>query len=299
MADPHVVSALKDKRTEIERTIVYYQEKIKEARADLVHVAQTLRLFETPDEKRSFPAHGNVSRLFGWRELPRAAPAADTAPQPNAGSEHGGSQNRPVEEKGFWDRVIGDPVALFTAILTAFTGVLAISTLLLWWHTWGAAAAAQKAANVAESALLDLERPYMFLLFEGLVTSSNPPEKTMIPIVQFRFKNYGKTPAIIASIKCGFEVGAEPPAERPMIDLPMRWERVISSEKTTDLFELSITPPMTGQVREDYLQRRTTLWLYGKITYRSIFNRDHETEFERPCGREMIGPQRYGVDRYS
>jgi hypothetical protein len=58
-----------------------------------------------------------------------------------------------------------------------------------------------------------------------------------------------------------------------MIDLAMRWERVISSEKTTDLFELGVTPPMTGQVREDYLQRQTTLWLYGKITYRSIFPR--------------------------
>ena len=70
MADPHVVSTLKAKQEEIERSISYYEAKLKEARIDLAHVNATLRLFEIGnDPALQFPAHVDIKRLFKWREL--------------------------------------------------------------------------------------------------------------------------------------------------------------------------------------------------------------------------------------
>jgi hypothetical protein len=70
MAEPHVVSSLKAKREEIERSIAYLEGKLKEARVDLAHVNATLRLFEVgSDPQLQFPAHVDVTRLFRRGEL--------------------------------------------------------------------------------------------------------------------------------------------------------------------------------------------------------------------------------------
>lgn len=67
-----------------------------------------------------------------WPESsqPPHPPAQQQAPAENAPKE-------PKDEGGesIWQRTISDPLALYTAVLTLFTGILGVSTILLWRET--------------------------------------------------------------------------------------------------------------------------------------------------------------------
>jgi len=69
MADPHVISALKRKRHEIEQAIASYEKRTKLARKDLAHVNASIRLFEVGDEPQQFPAYIDIHRLFKRGEI--------------------------------------------------------------------------------------------------------------------------------------------------------------------------------------------------------------------------------------
>ncbi len=70
MADSQTVIQLKAKQAELQDVIVYLEGKLQEARNDLIHVNAVLRLFEIgSDPKLQFPAHINLSRMFGQGEL--------------------------------------------------------------------------------------------------------------------------------------------------------------------------------------------------------------------------------------
>jgi hypothetical protein len=80
MADPHVVSTLRAKREEIERSIAYLESKLTEARVVLSHVNAVLRLYELgPDPHLPFPAHMDLNRLFRRGELVSLAKQALSA----------------------------------------------------------------------------------------------------------------------------------------------------------------------------------------------------------------------------
>ncbi len=72
MAEPHVLSALKAKRAEIAGLIEHYQQAINQARADLIHIDATLRIFGYADDPGAIPAkHAVTANLFGRGELQR------------------------------------------------------------------------------------------------------------------------------------------------------------------------------------------------------------------------------------
>ena len=71
MADPHVISTLRSKIAEIERTIVNYEAALKKARDDLTALGLTLKVFEqgetgAPD---CFSPTMSVSKLFKRGEV--------------------------------------------------------------------------------------------------------------------------------------------------------------------------------------------------------------------------------------
>jgi hypothetical protein len=53
---------------------------------------------------------------------------------------------RKEKEKTFWQKAFDDPVAVFTGVLTAFTGVLAWSTYFLWRATRDVVDGAERAS---------------------------------------------------------------------------------------------------------------------------------------------------------
>ena len=60
------------------------------------------------------------------------------------------------------------------------------------------AAAAKKSADVAESALLNLERPYIFVEDAKVIRPPSENPRPWDPTeIEFKFKNYGRTPATV------------------------------------------------------------------------------------------------------
>jgi hypothetical protein len=69
MADPHVVSALRAKRDELDRTIVAYESALAAAKRDFVSVNATLALFENDRSSADYPSRLSIARMFAPREL--------------------------------------------------------------------------------------------------------------------------------------------------------------------------------------------------------------------------------------
>ena len=69
MADPHVVSALRRKREDIEKALAAYRRKVEAAERDLSAINAALRLFELEGERSAFPAYVDVTRLFKRGEI--------------------------------------------------------------------------------------------------------------------------------------------------------------------------------------------------------------------------------------
>ncbi len=69
MADPHVVSALRAKRDELDRIIVSYEAALAAARRDFVNVNATLDLFEKDSASAAYPAQMSIARMFKRNEL--------------------------------------------------------------------------------------------------------------------------------------------------------------------------------------------------------------------------------------
>lgn len=114
--------------------------------------------------------------------------------------ENNGKQNESNSRETFWQRTTNDPIALFTFWLVIFTGVLAFSTVGLYRSTKDAALGALKAANVAEMALIGLERPYLYVQItreSGLMEWAG---EACIECFEYSVSNCGRTPAILKSI---------------------------------------------------------------------------------------------------
>ena len=65
MAEPHVVTALKDKRAELSGSIADLEKRIGQHRADLLHVDAVLRLFVPEFEPATIPPRA-VRRPNSW-----------------------------------------------------------------------------------------------------------------------------------------------------------------------------------------------------------------------------------------
>jgi hypothetical protein len=87
MADPHVISALREKRALVAGLIEKLERKLEQYRADLTHIDGVLRLFQPdrdPADIRPKRTYARRTRYFARNELSRlcmdALRAADAAP---------------------------------------------------------------------------------------------------------------------------------------------------------------------------------------------------------------------------
>src|SRR5438067_9040208 len=74
MADPHVVSALREKRAIVSGLIEKLERKLEQHRADLTHIDGVLRLFQPdrdPDEIKPKRSYAKRTRYFARNELGR------------------------------------------------------------------------------------------------------------------------------------------------------------------------------------------------------------------------------------
>src|SRR6266478_9892306 len=74
MADPHVISALREKRAVVAGLIEKLERKLEQHRADLTHIDGVLRWFQPdrdPDEIKPKRSYAKRTRYFARNELAR------------------------------------------------------------------------------------------------------------------------------------------------------------------------------------------------------------------------------------
>jgi len=64
MSEIRTVTTLRSKREEIIASIKLYEDRIKQARADLAHVNACIKIFEASGDAESMPKYVDVYRLF-------------------------------------------------------------------------------------------------------------------------------------------------------------------------------------------------------------------------------------------
>jgi hypothetical protein len=64
MGEVRTVTTLRTKREEIQASIKLYEERIKQARADLAHVTACIKIFEASGDAQDMPKYIDVYRLF-------------------------------------------------------------------------------------------------------------------------------------------------------------------------------------------------------------------------------------------
>ena len=190
-------------------------------------------------------------------------------------------------DKPFMEMFFHDPTALFTGVLTFFTGLLFIATCGLWYMAVAqgrdlkvSVEAATKSADVAERVLTGVERPYLFAKIEG------DPRLVQFILtddfhrILFYIENFGKTPAIITFMKAELVIahlneavegygfaGFEPTAHT-----------VIAASDKTGLFEA----PIKGITQVDSMSLiagTKRLVLHGEVSYIDMLGTPHETDF--------------------
>jgi hypothetical protein len=166
-------------------------------------------------------------------------------------------------------------VAIFTVLLGLFTISLARSTRI-------AANAAKLSAYVAEQALTRLERPYLFL--ETLQVSPWEGSKGGLS-VEFQFKNFGRTPAIVRGVNAGLGLWEPRRVNDP---LPVAYdavgsisdmrEHVIAAEAPSNppfFQEINIAPDEWARINS----RNLLVCLYGEVSYHDVFNMRRDAGF--------------------
>ncbi len=68
MSEIRTVTTLRSKREEIQASIKLYEDRIKQARADLAHVTACIKIFEASGDTQEMPRYVDVYRLFARGE---------------------------------------------------------------------------------------------------------------------------------------------------------------------------------------------------------------------------------------
>jgi hypothetical protein len=184
-------------------------------------------------------------------------------PEPRTGTyESEPHQNESVVKSflagiGAWiERVFNDPVS-------GFTGILTVSTLLLWRET-------KRIARVSERALTDLERAHIFIFVEISADAATAPtfdeQGNILDFpLEIRVHNYGRSPAILWRTGFFTEVTSVLPLvlpDAPTVTVPNGC--VIGSDKSEVLVEgCQISATEWG----DVLNGAKKLYCYGFIDY--------------------------------
>ncbi|TPJ32848.1 hypothetical protein [Mesorhizobium sp. B2-8-3] len=106
------------------------------------------------------------------------------------------AQNRENEGgETVWQRTITDPIALYTFVLTLFTGVLGASTVALWWETRRIRKSAAEDIRTLQRAYLSVE-PYGVHAHNERGRARLPGDKGPFQSVpQIKISNAGNLPA--------------------------------------------------------------------------------------------------------
>jgi hypothetical protein len=146
------------------------------------------------------------------------------------------------------------------------------------------------ATNTSALALTQAERAHVFVRIvnqnfgEILSTlnqlaSSRTDRITAPAEVEFCFKNYGKTPAIVKEIAHDIILRREFPDEIDYIPVDLvPTERIIPTDNETEKWKCLRTDFQVGDAR-DVIRAYRSFWFYGRVLYDDVFGIEHEHRF--------------------
>lgn len=209
----------------------------------------------------------------GTEQLPfivKIAPSPGAYPETDDVQDDRKKKASMDESLVFWAKVTG----LATIGLLIATALLWIFTARLWKTT-------KRSVDLAEQALIDLERAYVFAKVRITEATVNIDGKTQSVRIAISFHNYGKSPAILSSIR-GYSL-IDDQVPQALID-------VVNSEQTIPdglviaprkKYTIHINRRMTDEEAQDVDLRNQGLFCCGLINYRDPFGqgRGHQTGF--------------------
>jgi hypothetical protein len=174
---------------------------------------------------------------------------------------------------------------LWLAILTGGLVVTAIGQGYFLLRSDKTARIAADAAKLNAQAVISAERAYVFVeisletvvdIIEYMRGMQGVAPRGIL--IQYRFTNYGKTPAFIRSITYGAVVAENLPRQREysqILHLPTHLLGAGQSTKAIEYDEFSISSAIADSI--DNL--KDTFWFYGNIVYDDMFVRQKTLNF--------------------
>lgn len=167
------------------------------------------------------------------------------------------------QNEGFFELLIHDPVAFFTAVLASLTFVLAgVSTAQIYYLKQAdkTSRVAAEATAASAKAVISLERPRLIMAKTFI---SQDSESTAY--VDYAVENIGKSPAIMRSssveIRCVPELPSEPDYQRV---IPTR--RVFYHRETVDEFRATMLRSDEANLRDHF-----DIFVFGFFEYEDVF----------------------------
>ena len=214
-------------------------------------------------------------------------PTAQEGNQQTA-AEHEHKQENSEQEKAFWQRATTDPIAAFTLWLVIFTAVLGITSVLQYGSlirgevtNAKSAKAAERAAKVAETALVTVQRAFVFIdSFDTGMIGNNL-------IIHPKWRNSGSTPTKFMTNYVNWKpFEGEPPSGYAFPDLDEHGTIVTGKNRklaksfvgpnaTTLAYALTIPTVTLDAVREGHLR----VFVWGWARYQDVFKASHITRF--------------------
>lgn len=176
------------------------------------------------------------------------------------------------DKEDFWQKATSDPVAIFTLVLTAFTGILAFATCYLWRATEQLVTGAEIASERQLRAYVTLDR---------IDTRKVKTDDGQIASISFQpiFINSGQTIArkvAYYTTTDHFFTGGVPDAKFSTMPEKSVISTIIGPSQTE-------VGPATDEIKAvdfiELIRHRVVVLVYGAINYTDVFEKPRRTEF--------------------
>ena len=146
-----------------------------------------------------------------------------------------------------------------------------------------AAEAARKSADLAETSLVNVERPYLTIDGIDRYIFWVQRESEANPNVQIKVKNHGRTPAFVLELKAALElISATTESQRARVipNVPVRplEESVVISSDTVWSFTCRYGNRISDGEKAQIERGEFEFWLFVSLRYEDIFRQQHVTQ---------------------
>jgi hypothetical protein len=173
------------------------------------------------------------------------------------------------EKLTFWQKTGCDPVAYFTLWLMIFTAALGAATIGLLFAT-------NRTAQIAERALTEHERPWLF--FSGATIQLRFMPLTGLPpanhfYVELHFENVGRAPALVDACEFQFIDKDDLPNSPDYSQCqPLNTDRAIRTGGKFSTNQVGPTIAMKNGTPINYV-------MFGRLRYRELMGKEHVVGF--------------------